>query len=188
MTFRNWPRRTAPDHSTNQRKACSSELAISSAHKSAQTVLTTTMLEEILFGDPSVRQHARNPCEDNGLCATRVIDLLHLLTPPVPHVLRQVLIWSSSRDRRPIDHLVVVVNIDAQEWVIDPTAARFPGLTPMIKRVADWSAALSAATPNNCIIKWIDTTIVKATVFPVMKSADAVRGELIRSAKWIWAD
>jgi hypothetical protein len=141
-------------------------------------------IRTLVFENEEIKHLMRDPKDNCADCAKEVRRLLRHHVPPIPSAARGIAMWEGADQGYPTNHIVVVVNIAGQEWIIDPTAHQFDKGVAMFEPLAVWKEAMCRSIGGQAA-KWIDAASVdKAASNTMFGSAKDFEGEVLAAPEW----
>lgn len=157
------------------------------ALRSPETVapdISQAFIENLVFENDEIQDFIDAPKDTCADCARAVRTLLANHQPPIPNVVRGIAMWTGPNQLIPTNHVVVVVNIAGEDWVIDPTANQFNNLKPMMAPLAVWKERICGSLGTEAA-KWVEEVTVEGVIDTTRSgSAKNFAGEVLWAPEW----
>lgn len=111
---------------------------------------TAAHLADTVFDDMEIQRLMLKPGEACAAAAERVRRLLDM--EKVKTNVRALLIWKAAVDTVPKNHIVVLADLDGEQFAIDPTAMQFPGARPAFVPIRDWEAMMNRTLAKQAVV------------------------------------
>ncbi|WP_177216213.1 hypothetical protein [Xenorhabdus koppenhoeferi] len=126
------------------------------------------MAIDFIVDDYLIVDYSRNPHGKCLVCTKRIVELL--IQRNIPYRVIGLLRWSGLSDKTPANHYAVVVSINGQAIIIDPTAGQFSGWKPFYGSIDDWIEGFK---------RYLSPRLIKGREFITISEAEATLGSLI---------
>ncbi|WPB54936.1 hypothetical protein [Xylophilus sp. GOD-11R] len=138
-----------------------------------------------VFADAEVAAMMREPKDMCFDCAVRVQVILNYAG--VRNACRGLFSWTGTSDEAPETHFAILARICGNTWVVDPTAAQFPGCAPMLEREAVWSDRIAAASFGRAVLfrDFPNVAQARAVVDPLFRGSPLeFEGRVMNAPDW----